>query len=167
VVVNSVEVRKTKIMVINVHGPVPIVKAYILFRRLNMSVAAIWGTTVGYTEYGDSITIETIDRRVAVIRKQTFNYLYCRLDDFTAALKEDCIEYVTYHPDKPISFYPDWFREAMDDGWITNDYGTFIFLEDSGELAMSPNDIILRNFMGDLMYVEESKFHKYYDTLEG
>jgi hypothetical protein len=127
--------------------------------------AAMWGKSVGYVENRGFVEIETIDGRIAVIKIDTFNYLYHRLDRFTAALKEDCIEYVTYDPDIDIQNYPDWFVEAMDDGWITNDYGTFIFLDTNGELAMNPKDVVLRNFMGDLMYMNLDAFHKYYDTV--
>lgn len=56
-------------------------------------IAALWGTTVGYQELPESIFIEKNDGRVMVISHDTFDYLYYRLDDFTAALKEDCIEY--------------------------------------------------------------------------
>lgn len=66
-----------------------------------MKVASLWGTSVGYTEYGDSVGIEHINGRYAVIRKETFDYLYCRLDDFNAALKEDCISYNILSFDNP------------------------------------------------------------------
>ena len=132
-----------------------------------MSIAALWGTTFGYSDFGDTLMIETTNGRVCVTGKDTFDYLYFRLSDYVAALKGDCIEYVRYHPDKELEDYPEWFIDVMEEGWLTNDYGTFIFLDgDYGNLAMSPNDVVLRNFRGDIRYMSAEEFGKHYDTLE-
>lgn len=132
-----------------------------------MSIAAIWGTTVGYTEYNDTVGIETNDGRVSIISMSTFDYLYSRLDEFTAALKEDCIEYVVHYNGMPLCIYPEWYIEALYNGLIFNDDGIYTFYDTCGEIAMSPESIILRNFMGELMYMETVTFDKYYDTLGG
>jgi hypothetical protein len=132
-----------------------------------MSIAAIWGTTVGYTETGYTVVVETIDSRIIVISRETFDHLYTRLDDFTAALKGDCIEYVVNDSDKDLLEYPEWFVDAVADGIIfTDGCGVDIFYDESGEIAMSPNSIILKNHVGDLRYMESDAFRKYYDTLE-
>lgn len=60
---------------------------------MSSSIAANWGTTVGCTELPTSVVIEMNDGRVIVISHDTFNYLYFKLDEYTAALKEDCINY--------------------------------------------------------------------------
>lgn len=139
-----------------------------------MAIAAIWGTSVGYVESGYSVEIETVDGRFAVLKKHVFEYLYCKLDNFTAALKEDCIEYAVYDVNKPVLNYPEWYIEAVRDGQIQNDgystprspNGNYVFYDyKSGEIPMSPTSIILRNHMGDLMYMEQNEFGKYYDTV--
>ena len=133
-----------------------------------MSIAALWGTTAGYTECGyGAVSIETNDGRVIVIKEETFEYLYFRLDDFTAALKDDCIEYVVNEPNKLMFEYPNWFVEAVSDGIIFEMcLGSYAFYDDSGDIAMSPNSMVLRNYKGELMYMEPYKFYQYYDTLE-
>lgn len=133
-----------------------------------MTIAAFWGTSVGYTEYGnDSVVLETIDGRVAVIKKATFDYLYYRLDEFNAALKEDCVHYAVYSPEKDlIDDYPTWFIEACEDGLIYDDsrFNCFLY-EQNGEVAVAPNSIIMRNYKGELKHIEGYKFHQFYDTL--
>lgn len=130
-----------------------------------MAVAAMWGTSVGYSDYGDTVVIETIDGRVIVVRKHTFDFLYYRLDNFTASLKENCIEYIVNEDSKCLFDYPTWYVEAVEDGFIYVNDGVDMFYTESGEIAMSPNSIILRNYKGELMYMEANVFSKYYDTI--
>lgn len=129
-----------------------------------MSIAALWGTVVGYTEYTDTVGIETTDGRVAVVSADAFDSLYYRLDEFTAALKENCIEYVIVDLDRDISSYPYWFREAMEDGYITNEYGNFIYSDHNGELVMDTVSVILRSHIGDVAYMTINDFDRFYDT---
>jgi len=132
-------------------------------------IAAMWGTSVGYEESHYTVVITTTDGRVAVISKETFNYLYLRLDDYTAALKEDCISYTVYRTGRPLSHYPEWFIRAYDNGDIyeEEDYEDFIFYCEFGDIVMSSGSVVLRNFKGDLTYMERYQFDKYYDTLGG
>lgn len=134
-----------------------------------MAIAAIWGTTAGYTDYlNGTVIVETNDGRVAVFKKDTFDYLYFKLDEFTAALKEYCIHYAIYEPGKKLFEYPTWFVDAVADGYIYEQYqgGLYMFYQEDGEIAMSPNSAVVRNYRGELMYLEGYKFHKYYDTLQ-
>jgi hypothetical protein len=137
-------------------------------------MAAMWGKAVGYTDDRYTITIETSDGRVMVVNREVFDCLYCRLDPFTAALREDCIEYVTYDVNKPILEYPEWYINAVRDGQICNDgystprspNGNYIFYDVKvGEIPMSPTSVILRNYMGDLMYMEIGSFTQIYDIV--
>lgn len=132
-----------------------------------MAIAAFWGTTVGYTEYHNgTVILETTDGRVAVIKNNTFDYLYYKLDEFTAALKEDCVEYVIHEPDKCVFEYPVWYIEACEDGIIFEDEDhSCILYDECGDIAVSPNSMILKNYKGELKHFERYKFFKYYDTL--
>jgi hypothetical protein len=139
-----------------------------------MSTAAMWGTSVGYTDFGDTIMIETVDSRVAHVRQETFDYLYTRLSEHVAALKENCIEYTIFDPNRPLYQYPNWFVEAKVDGvitddlWIVDGKGLYvIFQDDGGEIVMAPGAVILRNFMGELRYMERDDFERYYETKGG
>lgn len=129
-----------------------------------MTIAAFWGKSVGFTDYFNSVFIETPDGRARVIGSTTFDYLYYRLDPFTAALKEDCIEYVTNEPIGEAHDFPSWYFDAVDDGVIFEEHGTVIFYEENGDVAMSPGSVILRNFEGRLRYMEFNDFIKYYDV---
>lgn len=132
-----------------------------------MAIAAMWGKSVGYTESEYSVMIETTDGRVANVSKDSFNYLYFKLDDFTAALKEDCIEYVINDAERDLFSYPEWYVDAVADGliWESCDHGVDMFYDERGEIAMSQESIILRNFMGNIRYMERNDFDKYYDAL--
>lgn len=136
-----------------------------------MAIAALWGTTIEYSYYGqgNSVVIETSDGRVAVIKQETFDALYVRLNDFLAALKQDCIEYTIVEPDneKCLMDYPIWFIEACEDGFIFEDeYNPLILYSESGDIAVAPGSIILKNFKGDLHHLEAYQFYKYYDTIQ-
>lgn len=133
-----------------------------------MGIAPFKGTVslYSYLDFGH-VMIQKNNYEFTVITQEIFHQLYYELDDSKAALKGDCIEYCTYHPNKPLIYYPDWFGKAMEDGWIVNDYpGDLVFLEETGEVAMSPGSVILRNIMGDLKYMERDDFVKYYEPID-
>lgn len=138
-----------------------------------MAIAAFWGTTAGYTHYpGGAVVVESIDNRVIVISEKTFNYLYYKLDEFNAALKEDCIEYVVINPDHFLEDcvidYPKWFLEAVDNGDIfTPSKNVIVLYGIDGDIVMRPNSMVLRNYRGELKHMESFKFHQYYDVPEG
>jgi hypothetical protein len=98
---------------------------------------------------------------------KNFKDLYYEVDAERAALKEDCIKYVIYDPDKELDDYPEWFLDAIREGWISldsyNDQTIYLFLEQYGDIAMSPGSVILRNFMGDLRHMERMEFERYYE----
>lgn len=133
----------------------------------SMDIAALWGTTVGYSEINDTVVIETNEGRVAVIRRETFDYLYFRLDKFTAALKEDCIRYFIYQPYEPLFNYPEWVIQAIKDNWIVKDDYSFVFIGDVEIVNLDQTSVILKNFKGELKHMELDQFHKYYDILGG
>jgi hypothetical protein len=134
-----------------------------------MSLAALWGTSVGYTESQHFVEIEMTDGRLMVVSKETFDYLYCRLDEFTAALKENCIEYAIYQPNMSFETCPQWYVQAIEDGFIyaEENYSDYIFYCENGDIVMSPGSVVLRNFLGDLNYMEMWQFDKYYDLAGG
>lgn len=138
-------------------------------------IAPLHGTTslYHYLPCGN-VLVQKANYRHIVIHESTFNHLYYELDGSRAALKEDCIEYCIYYPEKHIDDYPKWFRDAMSDGWIEEVYrghqivpGSHIYFEEGGEILMSPGSIIMKNFMGDLKYMESDHFARYYDTTGG
>lgn len=133
-----------------------------------MSIAAFWGTTVGYSKYhNNTIVIEKTDGSVAVIKEETFNYLYLRLDDFNAALKEDCIEYVVIEADRGVLDYPEWYFEACSDGVIYQNSDICVFHDHKKEkqIQMYPGSIVMRNYKEELKHIESYKFHQYYETI--
>jgi hypothetical protein len=133
-------------------------------------IAPLHGTTSLYCYLQDSkVLLLKSGYEYIVVKEDTFNNLYFQLDGERAALKEDCIEYAEYDINKPLTDYPEWFIDAMNEGWLTNEYeGNFIFLNENNELTMmSPRSVILRNFEGDLRYMEREDFDKYYEVLGG
>lgn len=131
-----------------------------------MPRAAVIGTTVGFTDYYNSVFLETSDNRAIVISRQTFDYMYHKLDPFTAALKEDCMEYASNDPMIDLSEHPWWYVEAVQDGTIYDMCGEVMFRvrEDGTAIEVDSNSVILRNFQGDLRYMEWDDFTKYYDV---
>lgn len=77
-----------------------------IYIYIYMAIAVIRGTTVGYAYSNNKVMIKTSDNRVTHVKKDTFDYLYQKLDERSAALKEDCMEYVEYIPDAPLYKYP-------------------------------------------------------------
>lgn len=61
-----------------------------------VNIAPLWDTSVGYTECNGTVWIETSNSRVAVVKSSTFDHLYYKLDEYTAAMKDDCIHYIEH-----------------------------------------------------------------------
>ena len=134
-----------------------------------MAIAAFHGTVVGYTDYYNSVLIEKLDGRVMVMNPEVFNYLYIKLDNFNAALKEDCIEYHHNSFKGSLEDQPTWYVELYEDKTIYPCPGyeeTLIFVDDSGEYIMIEDSVILRNFQGEVRYMTYSDFLKFYDVSE-
>lgn len=130
---------------------------------MDTKVAPLRGTVsfYRYLEH-DEVFVWKLNGDFTLVTPDSFHYLYHILDDRRAALKEDCIEYVVYNLYKSLDDYPDWFTEAVYDGQIIRGQSIHIFIDDKGETAMSPEAIVLRNYMGDLRYMERETFNKMY-----
>lgn len=136
-------------------------------------LAPLHGTVSNYCYLPDNqIMIQKQDYQYTIINEDVFRDLYFELDEYRCALKTDCIEYVRYYHDKPLYDYPEWFMVIMDEGWITSscfddehESRPFLFLDENGEIAMSDGSVILRNFMGDVRYMEIEDFEKYYEII--
>lgn len=129
-----------------------------------MPLAAWIGTTVGVTDYYHSVLLEKEDGRVYPVDKKLFDELYYRITPYTAALKEDCIDYASNDPMGDLFQQPAWYIELVEDGIIRTDCGMDYFYPESGEeIAMNPGSVILRNFEGNYKYMEFEEFVKYYD----
>jgi hypothetical protein len=104
-----------------------------------------------------------------VIPQEIFSNLYYELSNNRAALKDDCIEYAIYSPGKSVRDYPEWFYEAYKDGYIYNEdgYDHLIFYSETGNTPMTPGAVVLKNFMGQVNYMERNEFEKYYDITGG
>lgn len=129
-------------------------------------MASLVGTRVRYFYVPlNDVMLERHDGECIIISRETFDHLYVKLNDDTAALKEDCIEYTVYNLYRPLDNYPDWYTEAVYDGMIFRSDGgpTHFFVDESGELAMSPEAIILRNSRGLLRYMERDTFNSMYE----
>ncbi len=99
---------------------------------------------------------------------KAFEDLYHKLDETKAALKDDCIEYVIHHPDKPLAHYPDWYIMAYDNGMIFEDeYGNWLFYDIPGDMVMAPGSIMMINYLGQLKYMERNQFERYYEPIGG
>ena len=130
-----------------------------------MAWAALIGSTVQYTDYYHCYTLETIDNRVISVSKSIFQQLYQKIDKFNAALKGDCIEYASNDPMIDLFDQPEWYIDACADLIIYENCGQTYMQDDyHGEVVMSPNSVVLRNFKGELRYMEWDEFLKYYDV---
>lgn len=99
------------------------------------------------------------------ITYETFDTLYCRLNSELAALKEDCIEYCVYSDQIDPDTYPEWFIQAMYDGYITTGHGVTIFYDRFSEIhIMSPKAVMLRNHWGQIACMTPEVFERYYDV---
>lgn len=132
-----------------------------------MTIAAYWGTTSSYTYNLDgTVMVETPDHRIMSVSEETFEYLYFKLDEFTAALKEDCVRYVINKPGTLLRDLPKWYSDLIIEGTVYILDGIPILNEESGEIEMAKNSVLMQNYKGDLRYLEGFKFHQYYNTLE-
>ena len=132
-------------------------------------LAVLKGRTSIYSELDDGKVLILKDNyQYTTVSKENFEILFYKLTESITALKEDCIEYVVYYPYSPLLAYPRWYIDAHFDGELYEDaFGTSIFVDRSGELLMSPGSIVLRNYRGDLRYMERDEFEKYYETPGG
>ena len=130
-------------------------------------IAALQGRVVGYTDYLNSIVVEKSDGRVAVIRDRIFYSLYHTLDQFQAALKEDCIEYVRFddslYLEERIEL-PQWFRKAEKEDRIYESCGIDYLVNEHGEHEEIPYGwIVMRNFKDHLRLIDPQSFGQYFD----
>lgn len=129
---------------------------------------------------GTSSLYKYLDGGMVLLMKEGYNYfvtkeyifkdLYYELTESKAAMKEDCIEYVIFSRRVPPYEYPNWYTDAMVDGWIYEDgmgFGGYIFYDQTGEIPMAENSFILKNFKGDLRYMEFDEFERYYEFIGG
>ena len=130
-----------------------------------MAWTALRGTTVGFHHYNYTIVLEKENGSVMPIQRKTFEKLYREVGPFVAALKGDCIEYASNDPMIDLFDQPEWYIDACADMIIYENCGqTYIQDDYHGEIAMSPNSVVLRNFKGELRYMEWDEFDKYYDV---
>ena len=132
-------------------------------------VAVLKGKTALYSYlYGGKVLIMKDNYKHMTISRENFELMFVRLTESIAALKEDCIQYVVYHPYSPLLAYPKWYIQAHHDGSMYEEYfGTSMFIDDTGEVLMSPGSVVLMNTYGHLRYMERSDFDKYYETPGG
>lgn len=134
---------------------------------MEYGIASLRGRTFRYRYSTESkVLISKSYDKHFIANRNAFNYLYLELDDSRAALKEDCVEYVIYNPDEPLSSYPEWFIAAYDNGFIyeEEDYDEFIFYHHNGDVVMSAGSLVLRNYKGEITYMEMCEFNEHYET---
>jgi hypothetical protein len=132
------------------------------------NIAPVRGTTSLYSHMENSTVLLMRDGyKYFVTSLKVFNDLYISLTDTKAALKEDCIEYVIYRGDVDSDSYPDWYIDALDNHIFENGYNGHTFRDMFGITDMTPGAVILRNFKGELMYMDYNKFERYYEILGG
>lgn len=151
----------------------PLIGKTISYHRLEHHDVEVW------KDDNDDIDLDIFDERPDVydvvlwkdyhecilVKPDTFNYLYVELNDELCALKEDCIEYVIYRYEKSSDEYPDWYLKALDDGTISNKCGFHIFNNGKKDVVMRQYSVILRNFKGQLMYMDKNAFREYYEII--
>lgn len=145
-------------------------------------IAVLKGRTVMYSYLEDArVLLMKSNYQHHVASLDTFNHLYARLSNSVAALRTDCIQYAVYYPYKPLYAYPQWYIQAHHDGDIYGedfDSGTTFlmdlnsfsydrFYEPSGELLMTPGDVIVRNGNHELRYMYRDDFLTYYEVPGG
>lgn len=113
------------------------------------------------------VMIQKSDYRFIVINENTFDELFFELDGVKTALKSDCIQYVIYDYDIDFETCPQWFIQAIEDGRIygENNYNEYIKNDRRGCIILTPGCIILKNFSGQLMYMDRYEFEKYYEMI--
>ena len=68
------------------------------------------------------------------------------------ASSEDCLEMVRFDGIDEF-YYPEWFDEFIKDGFVVNDFGSYIYYSEEGEYAICLGDVFLRNKTGDVKYM--------------
>ena len=68
------------------------------------------------------------------------------------ASSEDCLEMVRFDGINEFG-YPEWFDEFIKDGFVVNDFGSYIYYSEEGEYAICLGDVFLRNKTGDVKYM--------------
>ena len=129
-----------------------------------MAIAYLHNTASIYAELPfNNVLIQKSDCETTLITGETFDQLYFRIDDEIAALKENCIEYTIVSYDLPVDRYPDWFVEAVQNKLIFVDEEVwFIDYLHESDVLMYDGGVILRNFLGELRYMEYEQFDRYY-----
>lgn len=135
---------------------------------MDHNIAAVRGTTSLYVYLdGDKVLILRDGYQYRVVSTDTFHAMYTPLSLEYAALNEDCIEYVIFHPDKSLWEYPQWYNECIYHGWIVKEYYGWTLITIDGEMALPPGCVILKNKFGELKYLERNEFDKYYVIVGG
>lgn len=130
-----------------------------------MMIAALRGKEIFYMPLGLENIMVTAESEGIAIGKDVFEELYYRLDHETAALKENCVEYIYYRDDSPIEYHPNWLSDLVYSGHVTHTMGSSIFHDRFGQPhIMSPDCYFLRNYLGDIELMVPEKFHRYYVT---
>jgi hypothetical protein len=63
----------------------------------------------------------------------------------------------------PVDRYPDWFVEAVQNKLIfVDEEAWFIDYPHESDVLMYDGGVILRNFLGELRYMEYEQFDRYY-----
>jgi hypothetical protein len=129
-----------------------------------MAIAYLHNSASIYAELPyNNILIQKSDGETTLITGESFDHLYFRLDDEIAALKENCIEYTIVSYDLPVDRYPDWFVEAVQNNLIFIDEEAWFFDDPhKGETLMYDGGVMLRNFLGELRFMEYEQFDRYY-----
>lgn len=124
----------------------------------------------GYTQYpvdeADDTLVEGYDtfvmnnrgdiRKIAV---DAFEDYYTDLGMGYAAPTSECIEYYEFNILHNNRFgHPKWIREMLNEGIVTSVNGCVMFYDHTGEIAVSPSCVFLRNRTGDVVYLESEKF---------
>lgn len=68
------------------------------------------------------------------------------------ASSEDCLEMVRFDGINEF-YYPEWFDEFIKDGFVVDDFGSYIYYSEEGEYAICLGDVFLRNKTGDVKYM--------------
>lgn len=123
-------------------------------------------TSVFYEMDDGVILLLKPDYKWKIIPVDIFEDLFYVVDHNKAALKEDCIECTMFSRFRPLHTYPEWYLNAVTKGLIygVNDYPEpHIWRHIDGDIPMTEGSYILRNFMGDLRYVDARSFERYYE----
>lgn len=132
--------------------------------------AVLLDTYVTYAETDNQrVIIQKGDGRWKSISVDTFDILYHKLNRAFAALKSDCIECVIHDDSKPLFSYPEWYIQMVYNNLIYNVDGVYYYYdyEADSEVVITHGCIFLRNYLGDITYMDRETFNKYYNLMEG